>query len=278
MIRRHPLVAFFVLTFAIGWSPWPLYAAGVLPDTNFLPIAPLISALIVAAVTQGLAGLRDIGVRMIRWRVPWYWYAVAVGLPLTVIFGTAWANVQLGGTPWSLAAFAWGNLAMMFALRWVNPLDGPLAEEPAWRGYAQPHLQALRSPLATAGILGAIVAVWHLPLVFFTEGNPIGWLGVPTTFVITIVYSWLFNRARGSVLIVMLFHIVQGTFVPATFGYEGGADLDRMMWLGLAAWTVIAAAVVLLDRDAWRTAPHDAVDPPSRRPAGQVLATPVVQP
>ncbi|MEU4425938.1 type II CAAX endopeptidase family protein [Actinoplanes sp. NPDC024001] len=272
MMRRHPLAAFFLLTFVIGWSPWPLHAAGVLPDTNFLPIAPLVSALLVAAVTRGRAGLRDIGVRMIRWRVPWWTYLAAVGLPLAVIFGTAWANVQLGGTPWSLSEFAWGSLAMMFALRWVNPLDGPLAEEPAWRGFAQPRLQAIRSPLASAVILGVIVALWHLPLVYFTEGNPIGWLGVPTTFVITVVYSWLFNRARGSVLIVMLFHVIQGTFVPGTFGYEGGADLDRMMWLGLAAWTFVAAAV-LLDRDAWRT-----VGATTGRPARPVLATPVVQP
>jgi membrane protease YdiL (CAAX protease family) len=278
MIRRYPLAAFFLLSFVIGWSPWPLFAMGVLPDTNFLPIAPLASALIVAGVTQGRAGLRDIGVRMIRWRVPWYCYAIAIVLPLAVSFGCAWANVALGGTAWSLSSFAWGDLVMMFALRWVNPLDGPLAEEPAWRGFAQPRLQAVRSPLTSAAILGVIVAAWHIPLVFSHEGNPIGWLGVPTTFVITFVYCWLFNRSRGSVLLVMLFHIVQGTVVAGTFGYEGGADLNRMMWLQLAGWTIVAAAVILLDRDAWRSAPVEAVTPPDRRPAAPVLATPVVQP
>ena len=278
MIRRHRLFAFFLLTFVIGWSPWPLYAAGVLPDTNFLPIAPLAAALIVAGVTEGRAGLRDIGVRMIRWRVPWYCYAAAVGLPLAVIFASAWANVGLGGTPWSLSTFAWGNLALVFALRWINPLDGPLGEEPAWRGYAQPRLQAIRSPLATACLLGVIVAVWHLPLVFSHEGNPIGWLGLPTTFVITFVYTWLFNRSRGSVLLVMLFHVIQGTIVPGTFGYESGADLNRMLWLQFVAWIITAAVLVLADREAWRAAPAEAVEPAVRRPAGPVLATPVVQP
>jgi hypothetical protein len=36
---------------------------------------------------------------------------------------------------------AWPNLALVFAVRFVNPLDGPLGEEPGWRGYAlpQPH-------------------------------------------------------------------------------------------------------------------------------------------
>jgi len=224
MIRRHPLVAFFLLSFAIGWSPWPLHAAGVLPDTNFLPIAPLISALIVAAVSQGRAGLRDIGVRMIRWRVPWQWYAVAVLLPLAVIFGTAWANVRLGGTPWSVTTFAWGNLAMMFALRWVNPLDGPLGEEPGWRGYALVELQDRRSPLVAAAILGLFVAGWHLPLV---ASGMLGPVALPVTFVITIVYAWLFRRTGGSVLLTTVFHVAQGTVSYAALGLVG-ADAVRM--------------------------------------------------
>jgi hypothetical protein len=30
MIRAHPLAAFFLLTFALSWWPWPLYGAGYL--------------------------------------------------------------------------------------------------------------------------------------------------------------------------------------------------------------------------------------------------------
>jgi membrane protease YdiL (CAAX protease family) len=268
IIRRHPLIAFFVLSYVIAWSPWPFYAAGLLPGTNFLPIAPLIAAIIVAAVRHEL---RDLGARLIRWRVPWYCYVAAVGVPLAVIFSTAWVNVALGGSDWSLSTFAWADLAILFALRWVNPLDGPLAEEPGWRGFAVPHLQKRWSPLASAAVLGVVVAVWHLPLIFFTEGNPIGWVGLPTTFMVTIWYVWLFNRSRGSVLLTMLSHITQGTIVIGTFGYTG-ADLDRMLWLGFAAWTLVALAVIVLDRNAWRS------PSPTRRSAPRVLATTVVQP
>jgi membrane protease YdiL (CAAX protease family) len=268
-LRRHPLVSFFALTFLIGWSPWPFFAAGILPGTNFLPIAPLAAALIVVSVVSGRAGLRELGSRMIRWRVPWYCYLIAVGLPLAVIFGCAWLNMQLGGASWALSSIGWGSVAALFALRWVNPLDGPLGEEPGWRGFALPRLQATWSPLWSATVLGVVVAVWHLPLIFSTEGNPIGWAGLPSTFVITIVYCWLFNRSRGSVLLVMLFHVVQGTITPGTFGYEG-ADMERTLWFQLAAWTVVAIAVVVLDRHAWRTAPV-------ARPASPVLTTAVVQ-
>ncbi|NMO55783.1 CPBP family intramembrane metalloprotease [Actinoplanes sp. TBRC 11911] len=270
-VRRWPLPTFFVLTFVIGWLPWPFYAAGILPGTNFLPIAPLASALIVLPISVGRAGLRDLGARMIRWRVPWYCYLAAVGLPLAVIFGTAWANAGLGGTSWSLSTMAWGSVAVAFAVRWINPLDGPLGEEPGWRGYAYPRFMI--APLPAALVLGVIVAVWHLPLVFSGEGNPVGWVGLPTTFVITIVYCWLFRRSRGSVLLTMLFHVTQGAVTPATFGYSDisdSSDVDRMLWLGFGAWIVVALAVVLLDRAVWRT--EDVV--PDSSP---VLTTAVVQ-
>jgi hypothetical protein len=29
LVRRHPLVSFFVLAFALSWGGWTLYAAGV---------------------------------------------------------------------------------------------------------------------------------------------------------------------------------------------------------------------------------------------------------
>ncbi|MBU2668913.1 CPBP family intramembrane metalloprotease [Actinoplanes bogorensis] len=248
------LVAFFLLTFAISWAPWPF---GI-----FLPCGPLVAALIVAAAT---GTLRDLGRRMIRWRVPWYCYLAAIGLPLLVIVTTA---VVHGGADWSLA---WGDVTLLFLLRWVNPLDGPLGEEPGWRGFALPRLDSRWSPLISAAILGAVVTLWHLPLLFLDEGNPIGWAGLPTTFVITFVYCWLFRRSGGSVLLVMLFHIVQGAIVPGTLGYDGG-DTSDVLALGLVAWTVVALALIVFDRAAWqRPSPTDLT-------GRGVLTTPIVQP
>lgn len=86
---------------------------------------------------------------------------------------------------------------------------GPLGEEPGFRGYALPLLQASRPPLLSAAILGALVALWHLPLVLF---GGLSLIGLPTTFAIAFLYVWLFNRTGGSVLLTLLFHSSQGTF------------------------------------------------------------------
>src|SRR5829696_869960 len=128
-VKRHPIITFFVLTFVLSWWTWPLYAMGLSPSPMFSGL--LIAALIVLAITQGWAGLRELGSRMIRWRVRWYWYALAIGLPLAVFLVIVALNVALGAPAPSLAQFSpWYAVIAVFAVRLVDPLDGPMGEEP----------------------------------------------------------------------------------------------------------------------------------------------------
>jgi uncharacterized protein len=242
-VRDHRLTSFFVLAFALAWWSWPLYQLDLWPRQAFHAIGALLAAVIVIAVAEGRAGLRDLGRRMIRWRVPWYFYAFAIGAPLLVRFLTTLVN-SAPAPDWP--NLAWGSFGLWFLIRLVNPFDGPMAEEPSWRGFAVPRLQQRHSPLASAAILGVLVALWHLPLIGDT-----GPAGIITTFVITFVYVWLFNRTGGSVLLVLVFHSAQGFITMGDLGYTD-ADLARQEWIELAAWAVVAAALVGFDRAAWR--------------------------
>jgi membrane protease YdiL (CAAX protease family) len=255
-IKDHRLVTFFVLSYALAWWARPLYGLGIFSELMFFAIGPLLAALIVIAIAEGRPGFRDLGSRIIRWRVAWYWYAVAIGFPLAVRFVTAMINVGPGGAPapeWS--ELAWSSFAVAFLVRLVNPMDGPLGEEPGWRGFAVPRMQARTSPLVTAVILGVLVAGWHLPLVFADDLGPIS---LVTTFSITIFYVWLFNHARGSVLLTLISHNVQGSITMSDLGFIG-ADLSRQEWLECVAWSIVAIGVIVLDRAAWRKAPSEAV-------------------
>ena len=98
VVKRHPIFTFFVLTYAIGW--------GLIPLWTFQAGSPFIAALIVIPLTQGVAGLKELGLRMIRWRVRWYWYVVAIGFPLAVVLVTVVLNVALGASVPSLAGVA----------------------------------------------------------------------------------------------------------------------------------------------------------------------------
>src|SRR5215213_10241262 len=94
LVKRHPIITFFMLAYAIAW--------GFVPFGSFGAFAPLVAALIVISITQGWAGLKVLGLRMIRWRVRWYWYAVAIGLPLAVHLAIVGLNVAAG---WHLPTF-----------------------------------------------------------------------------------------------------------------------------------------------------------------------------
>src|SRR5215210_1469703 len=135
VVKRHPIIAFFVLAYAISWAFLPIEAV------RFLPSGPLIAALIVIPTTQGWAGLRELGSRMIRWRVRWYWYAAAIGLPLAVHLAIVGLNVAAGAGVPSLTFSSLTTFLIIFAVRLVNPADGPWGEHPGWNGVALPGLQ-----------------------------------------------------------------------------------------------------------------------------------------
>ena len=145
--RRHRLVAFFGLTFLLSWWSWPFYALGLAP-TAFFPCGPLVAALAVIGVTEGRAGYRDLGARMIRWRVGWTWWLVAVGTPLAVLAVAAVANVAIWGAPAPvLATIAWSQ----HRARCGGPVRQP-AGRSARRGA---RLAGLRAPAAAGAALAA---------------------------------------------------------------------------------------------------------------------------
>ncbi len=259
VVKRHPLITFFILTYAISWAFLPIEAV------RFLPSGPLLAALIVIPLTQGVAGLKQLGLRMIRWRVRWYWYAVALGLPLAVHLATVGLNVAGGAGVPSLTFSSLITFLMVFAVRLVNPADGPLGEHPGWNGVALPGLQAERSPLLSAMILAPLVAGWHLPLFFLEEGGLqpsilVG--GLVATMAVTFWYTWLFNHTGGSILLVVVAHSVEGSI------QAGG-------WIYMGVWLAVAIGLVVFDRKAWRApAPVPARTVPSMPTRGAAPATP----
>lgn len=268
VVKRHPLITFFVLTYAIGW--------GCIPFWTFAAFSPLVAALIVIPLTQGLSGLRELGSRMIRWRVRWYWYAVAIGLPLAVVALTAGLNVALGASAPSLAQYgSVTTVLMVFAVRLVNPGDGALGEEPGWRGFALPGLQSTLSPLVSTMILGVLVTGWHAPILFLEDGGlqPFMIVGyLLGSFAVTFWYSWLFNRTGGSVLITLVSHATQGTITIGGL-WSVGADFAQANLLFGVVASAVAIGLVVFDRKAWR-GPAPATTVPSVPPREATPATP----
>ena len=88
-IKRHPVLSYFALTFAISWGgillavgpggiPAPRSSSrrclGATGDAR----GPSVAGILLTGLVYGRAGFRDLLARMMRWRVGARWYAVAL--------------------------------------------------------------------------------------------------------------------------------------------------------------------------------------------------------
>jgi uncharacterized protein len=266
LVRRSPLVSFFVLTYALSWGLGALFAGVPLiaPDRLF-GAGPLVAALLVAAVAEGRAGLRDLGRRLVRWRVGLRWYAVVLVLPVVLVGVTVTLIPVFGGT-----ALDWTKrpelapTALLLVILLLLPLAVPLGEEVGWRGFALPRLLAVRSPLTATLILGVIWSLWHLPVVLDKPD-----LRVPAPFFLGVIplavlFTWLFLHTRGSLLIAVVFHAWYDLVLMYPLDVIARSDYARMWWLLFAVQSLVAVTVLLAER---RRFTQKTTDPAVMRPA-----------
>jgi membrane protease YdiL (CAAX protease family) len=237
-VSKHRLIAFFVLAYLLTWWIYPLLKFSPLLGIFGL-FGPALAAMIMAAATEGKAGVKALLSRVVLWRVGLPWYVVALGLPTVLSLATAALHYLLGGSEFVQV----GGLTIFDFLLFVLVVG----EELGWRGYALPLLLEKRSAVSASLILGLKWGVWHLPT-FVIPGTPQYGLPFAAFVLLTIEYSilmtWVFLHTHGSVLIATLFHgainLSQGFFL-------GGIEGSSRYWLLSIVYGVAAliAAVVL---------------------------------
>lgn len=242
---KHPLVTFFVLAYVFSWWSWIPYAMGAFSNP-IVGFGPFLAAIVVLLATHGKAGLVSLLHRMGRWRVGLRWYAVALMLPAVLAATATMLNVWFGADqPDPSELGTWTAILPTFAILLLVPGIGGAWEEPGWRGYALPRLQQHRSPLAASLVLAALVAGWHLPLIV---AGQVHYSDVLLIMSAVVVVNWVFNKADGSVLIVMILHAVNNAVSGSYFSpMFSGTDSARQSWLLAGVWTLTAVGLLLLD-------------------------------
>jgi len=169
LIRRHPLSAYFVLTFIVSWGAGfalllPRWSQGEAIPTWYglltfpaMLLGPALASVGLTVVIDGRAGLSDLVARMRRWHIDPRWYLLALLSPLTLIavLLTLAAKVSSAFVPHVFPA------GLLF-----GPIAG-LVEEVGWTGFALPRMRARFGTFRGSLVLGAIWGVWHLPVVDF---------------------------------------------------------------------------------------------------------------
>jgi membrane protease YdiL (CAAX protease family) len=248
------LAAFVGIAFGYSWAWWlPLTASGRTVDFGEAAPAylagvpgPLVAAVVVTAATDGFAGLRDLGSRIVRFR--WRWCAVALVVPVALLAVAVAITTVAGASPPSIAGFglfpglpATGVLAVWcYAVLWNG-----LGEETGWRGYLQPLLELRFSPLGATAIVSVVWAAWHLPVLPVLTSFavlaapamlPMFWFGLAC---LSVVLGRLYRRSGASILVVALWHgtynVVAGT-AAAQHGINVVLTVCIMLW---AVWTVV---------------------------------------
>ena len=124
-----------------------------------------------------------------------------------------------------------------------------MGEELGLRGFALPRLQSYRSPFGASVIIGFFWAAWHIPVLI---GRDIisGIAFLLLAFVLSFIFTFLFNKSQGSLITVLLFHAAQNseeifeTLFPALIG----TDWELTSSLALLAVGIIVGVVLWRDR------------------------------
>lgn len=224
-IKRNPLLSMYLIMFVVAWSimiPQALYSQGMLsqplPEILELLIgwAPAMAAILVSAALAGRAGVVKLLRRFLIWKVGIQWYLISAFLMATIILGGIGLHMAFGGDlPFIpvVGAPAW-EIALTFL---VFVVLGFLfnTEEIAWRGFAMPRLQVRYGALFAALLITVPEVLLHVPLFWiqdsFIQTVGLGWFSAFSVAAV-LIYVYVFNRTKGSLLIVTLLHASQNAW------------------------------------------------------------------
>lgn len=181
----------------------------------FTAYTPTIAALLIAWRWPGAGSVRNLLKPLTRWHVHVGWYVVALLGPIPLLLLGDLIYVMFGGAaPHQWLAMPSGTAeggmsAVAFTIGAV--IAGAIGEELGWRGFGQSRLQVGIGALWAAIVIGLLWSTWHLWPVAVPGGLSLfNWTDFPQTYLrltsTAVLYAWLFNSTRGSLLLVLLAH------------------------------------------------------------------------
>ena len=251
--RVWPLAIFFCLAAASTWVVWlwpvntrgrvPLSVLGLEITIPFLLMKIVIGSClpgilaVVWARFEGKGQFQRLLSTLTRWRTSLDWYALVFTLPWAVFLVAQ--NVVLFFYPVKHPLRSLGFLNIF-----VSTLPfGPLWEELAWRAFALRKLETRYSRLASALIIGAYWAVWHIPLRLL-DVNPSNPAVIPilltsSTNVLawSVVWAYIYHSSSESLPVVILLH---ATYNAAWSQVFAAAPLPQLIYVSSALAVCLA--------------------------------------
>lgn len=253
-IARHPVGAYFVLTYVISWLGALAVAAPRLLRGEALTevdglimfpvmlLGPSIAGITLTRVVDGKSGLRGLFSRMRHARVPARWYA-ALLIPPCLIVAVLWGLKTFLSTIYTPNTFLIGILFGILA---------GFLEEIGWTGYALPKMRSPANALGPAILLGLLWSAWHLPVInYLGTATPHGayWPHFFFAFAaamtaMRVLISWVYVNT-GSVLLAQILHAVSTGSLVAFSPTRVNAAQEAMWYAVYAVALWIAVGIVV---------------------------------
>jgi uncharacterized protein len=287
--KRHPLLSFYALAFAITWGGVYLISGGPagFPNTkdefagklpSFIPVllgGPSVAGALLIASVYGRAGFRELLSRLFKWRVAARWYAMALVVAPLVLFAELLA-LSLFSPVFLPGIFLAGDKVSALVSAIVAGLIVGFFEEFGWTGFATPRLRLRYGVLVTGLIMGVLWGAWHiflnviyvskaysgdLPPALFIAARGFGDLvGLLPAYRVLMV--WIYDRT-GSLLVVMLMHasLTASTMITDSPALVGTSMLVYDAVSTVVMWVVVALVLVAIRGWHAERGPDEAVHP-----------------
>jgi membrane protease YdiL (CAAX protease family) len=222
-----------------------------------IPIA-LLPAFVISSAFSRITSLREYLSTLVHPRGNLIWYLVALlTFPVLYILGLAITQLLTGEPRLSSVQLSPEILlATLITFASVFFYSGGINEEGGWRGFAQRRLQTKYSPLIANVLLWAYLVILHIPndIVQYRDGDYLLVRFGLYPF-ITILFGWVYNRTRGSILAPALFHASMNSMNTLQVAIPGTIAMSVLLVL-------FAIFAILYDR-MWKKLPanHPAVYP-----------------
>jgi len=267
-VKRHPLLSFYALVFAISWGgvlivagPSGIPAANKEQYETLFPIAilamvagPSVAGILLTGLLYGGAGLREFGSRLLKWRVGARWYAIAL-LTAPLLMTAILLGLSLSSPEFLPGILTASDKASVLLMGMFAGLMAGIFEELGWTGFAVPTQLRLRyGVLGTGLIVGIPWAVWHLLVTFWASGTISGefalasYLLDPFLFLVAfrVLMVWVYDRSGGSLLVAgILMHLsLTASALILGAGVAGVPLLTfDLIWAVVLCVVIVAVAV-----------------------------------